>query len=94
MKNGLISFIVFLMPYFTGRVLQLFSLSPLISLKSFVEIAPIRNSIEMEPMYHGVISNMLFITLQPANIINKPLGIAIVMFPKMAILFVLKGGEE
>ncbi len=64
------------------------------SAKSFVVVAPSRNSPKIAPMYHGSTPTIVFTDDQPATFRSVPRGIAIVTFAQMPSRFVLAGGME
>src|SRR5262245_39223024 len=64
------------------------------SAKSFVVVAPRRNSPKIAPMYHGSTPTIVFTDDAPATFNRPPGGIAIVTFAQMPRRFVRNGGTE
>ena len=64
------------------------------SAKSFVVVAPSRNSPKMQPMYHGSIPTIVLTDDQPATFNSTPRGIAIVTLAQMPRRLVRNGGTE
>src|SRR5512136_2847374 len=81
-------------PYRMGRVRQPPRRSPSMSAKSFVVVAPSRNSPKIVPMYHGSTPRIVLTVDQPATLSIAPRGIAIVRFAQMPSRLVRNGGTE
>ena len=58
------------------------------SLKSFVDAAPRRKSMKIEPMYHGSATFACATIVQPATFKRQPRGMAIVTFAPIGCFFV------
>src|SRR5262245_59126076 len=81
-------------PYWIGSVRQPPLRSPSISAKSFVVVAPSRNSPKIAPMYHGSSPTIVFTDDQPATFRRVPRGIAMVTLAQMPRRLVRNGGTE
>ena len=64
------------------------------SAKSFVVVAPSRNSPKIDPMNHGSTPITVFTDDQPATFSRAPRGIATVTFAQMPSRLVRNGGTE
>src|SRR5258707_5132433 len=81
-------------PYWIGSVRQPPRRSPSMSAKSFVVVAPKRNSPKMQPMYHGSMPTIVFTDDQPATLSSTPRGIAIVTLAQIPSRLVRNGGTQ
>src|SRR5208283_117801 len=78
----------------TGKVMHPYFLSPSISAKSLVVVAPNKNNPNIAPIYHASDLNIVIPADHPAIFSKVPRGMAIVIFAHIPNLFVRKGGAE
>src|SRR5512139_3352387 len=93
-KDGEIIHAAFVTPNWIGSVRQPPRRSPSMSAKSFVVVAPSRNSPKIAPRNQGSKPMAVFTEDQPATFSSTPLGTAIVTLAQMPRRFVRNGGTE
>src|SRR3954471_24044449 len=89
MKNGAIIHDARLTPKTIGRVRQPPARSPSMSLKSFVDAAPSRKNMKIEPMNQGSAYVARATIVHPAAFNKHPRGIAMVRLAPIGCAFVL-----
>ena len=87
-KNGAITYAARRMPSAIGSVRTPPARSPLMSEKSFVDAAPRRKNMKIDPMNHGSIVVARATIVQPATLSRHPRGMAMVRFAPSGWAFV------